>query len=265
MIDLSVTSGLPIKIGPDNRLKFNQPLPDVEPQARTFEEMKSVLKDPDAKPPFDELYYMYRHVNFKEHQKVIEQAEVSYDITVIPAGKIGDEYNKTVGHYHSVKSGTQFAYPEVYEVLHGKALFLLQKMDPTFEDLITVIAMEASAGEKVVYPPNYGHIIVNIGDEVLVTSNWVGEKFERMYKPVNDRHGMSYYVIDDGKGGYKMVPNKHYGKHPAVRIIDNKFMHRFEIMGSHKPMYLTGVNNPKSLEFLNFPEKYAVELSSITS
>jgi glucose-6-phosphate isomerase, archaeal len=264
MIDLSAVSGFPLKIGEDNKLKFNQPLPEVEPNPRKFSEMKKLFMDPDAKAPFDEMYYMYRHVHFKEHEEILEKAGVTYDITVLPPGKIGEEFNKTAGHYHAMKEGTHIAYPEVYEVLHGHALFFLQKMDESFQDLITVVAMEAKAGEKVVYPPNYGHIIVNIGDDVLVTGNWVGDKFERMYKQVAERHGMSYYVIDDGAGGYKFVPNKHYGKHPVVRMLDNKFMQRFDIM-KDRPMYVTATNNPKSLEFLTNPDKYAVELSSITS
>lgn len=264
MIDLEKVSGLPIEINDDNSLKFKSPLPEVKPAVRTFEEMKPVLMEPDAKPPFEEMYYMYRNVHFKEHEDMLQKLNVGYDITVVPPGKIGNEFIKTVGHYHATKAGTSIAYPEVYEVLNGHALFLLQKMDPLFQELITVIAMEAKAGDKVIYPPNYGHIIVNIGTEVLVTSNWVGDQFERLYQQVSDRHGMGYYVVADDAGGFKFVPNKNYEKHPEVRVLTNKFMDRFDIMGN-EPMYTIGTNKPDALEFLNHPEKYAVELSSITS
>lgn len=263
MINLEPVSGLPIGLKPDNTLKFNKPLEDVTPSIRTYNDIKSVLLDQEAKPPFEEMYYMYRNVHFKEHEPLLRQSGVSYDITVIPSGKIGEEYNKTVGHYHAVKEGTGIAFPEVYEVLNGQALFVLQKMDPLFKDLITVIVMEAKAGDKVVYPPNYGHIIVNIGTETLVTSNFVAENFERMYKQVSDMNGMAYYVVADGSG-YKFVPNKHYQSIPEPRVLTNKFMDRFAIMGKG-PMYAIGTSNPKSLEFLTRPDKYAVELSSITS
>lgn len=264
MTDLEMFSGLPIDLQDDNKLHFKQPLPAVAPSVRTTDELKEVLMDPGAVQGSTDAYYMYRNIHMPDHEQLIKDMNVSYDITVIPPGKIGSEFVKTVGHYHAVKPGTQIAYPEAYEVINGKALFLLQKMDPLFQDVITVIAVEAKAGDKVVYPPNYGHIIVNIGDETLVTSNWVGDGFERMYKQVSDRHGLAYYVVADGAGGYKFVKNENYPKAPEVRVITRNFMNRFDLMGDG-PMYLTGVSNPKSLEFLNNPDKYAVELSSITS
>ncbi|MBX4188057.1 MAG: hypothetical protein KW793_02890 [Candidatus Doudnabacteria bacterium] len=263
MIDLEKVSGLPIGLNSDNTLKFNMPLKHVEPNIRTYNDVKSVLMDPEAEPPFREMYYMYRNVHFTEHEQVLKKAGVGYDITVIPAGEIGEEFNKTVGHYHATKAGTGIAFPEAYEVLHGKALFLLQKMDPTFQELITVIVMEANTGDKVVYPPNYGHIIVNIGEETLITSNYVADKFERMYKQVSDMKGMAYYVVADGTG-YKLIENKNYKQHPKPRTLTNQFMSQFKIMDK-EPMYSIGTNDPKSLEFLTDPEKYAVELSSITS
>jgi hypothetical protein len=41
-------------------------------------------------------------------------------------------------------------------------------------------------------------------------------------------------------------------------------MSQFPVM-QHGPMYLSGTNKPEILEFLTNPQKYAVELSSITS
>lgn len=264
MLDLEIFSGLPVAIDGQNKLIFNSPLPEVRPSVRTSEEMKSVLMDPAAVTVPTEVYYMYRNVHLPEHEQIIKDMNVSYDITVIPPGKIGQEFIKTAGHYHATKPGTEFAYPEAYEVITGKALFLLQKMDPLFQDVITIIGIEAQAGDKVVYPPNYGHIIINIGDEVLVTSNWVGEGFERMYSQVSDRHGLAYYAVADETGSYKFVKNENYGKAPEVRMITTKFMDRFELMRKD-PMYTTGTTNPKALEFLVHPDRYAVELSSITS
>jgi glucose-6-phosphate isomerase, archaeal len=264
MTNLESVSGLPIVINEDGLLRFNQPLIAFKPAVRKFKDMKEVLMDPPAPAPFDDMYYMYRNVHFQEHEKMLQEMQVSYDLTLIPPGKIGQEFNKTVGHYHAVMPGTKFGYPEVYEVLNGHALFLLQKMDATFEDLITVIAIEAKAGQKVIYPPNYGHALINVGDEALITSNWVGDNFERVYNPISARHGMAYYVVADHQNGFKFVENPNYQDHPKVRVINDQFMHHFEIMGKG-PMYTIGTTSPKSLEFLTKPDKYAVELSSITS
>lgn len=264
MINIEKISGLPISIKDDFTLEFREPLQEFRPATRTAADMKPVLKNPGAPADRDELYYMYRNVHLPQDEQAIQNAGVSYDITVIPPGMVGDEYVKTAGHYHAVKPGTTVAYPEAYEVLHGQALFLLQKMDPLFEKVLTVIAVEANAGDKIVYPPNYGHIIVNTGSDVLVTSNWVGDNFERMYDQVSGYQGLGYYVVQDGVAGYKFEPNPKYDKLPQIRVITRQFMDRFELMGP-KPMYTIGTTNPKSLEFLTQPEKYAVELSSITS
>ncbi|MBI4363683.1 MAG: hypothetical protein HY545_02430, partial [Candidatus Doudnabacteria bacterium] len=58
--------------------------------------------------------------------------------------------------------------------------------------------------------------------------------------------------------------NPNYQSQPPVRTISTNFMKRFAI-AQPEPMYLTGVKNPACLEFLNHPEKYAIELSAITS
>lgn len=264
MIDLEKVSGLPISVDKNYMLVFRESLVEVKPAIRKLSEMIPVLMDPQAKPvPYTEdMYYMYRDIHFTEDEQTIRSNNIRYDLTVIPPCKIGQEFNKTVGHFHS-ENPKGIPYPEVYEVLHGQALFLIQKMDKDFKEVIAVIGILASTGEKVIYPPNYGHIIVNIGLDLLVTANWVADNFKSLYQPVADPHGLAYFVVSDSKKGFKFVPNRSYANIPPVRMITTDFTKKFPI-ASGKPMYNTGINNPKTLEFLNFPEKYAVELSTIT-
>ncbi|HYE22052.1 MAG TPA: glucose-6-phosphate isomerase family protein [Verrucomicrobiae bacterium] len=267
MIELEKISGLPMAISDDYTLKFHKPLADIKPATRVFKDMVPVLMDPTAKSNLDIVYFMYRDIHFPDHEQMLRQANIRYDITVIPPGKIGQEYNKTIGHYHPVKEKTMFAYPELYEVLNGNVLFLIQKMDAQYKELVTVLAFEAKAGDKIIYPPNYGHIMVNVGDDVVVTANWVANGFESLYKPIADAHGMSYYVVadSDSERKYHFVPNPHYKNHPQVRMITKRNLTNFPIMHDSSPTYIAGTANPKNLEFLSYPEKYAVELSSITS
>jgi len=260
MTNLEKTSGLPMIIKDDFKLEFKKPLVTVEPTARTLEDMRPVLMDPSATSERSEMYYMYRDVHFADDEKIIKNLGLTYDVTVIPPATIGKEFNKTVGHYHANQAGSVMAYPEVYEVLHGKAIFLLQKMDPTFKNLIRILMLEAKAGDKVIYPPNYGHIIINATDDVLVTANWVANDFKRMYKEVADFKGMAYYGIKNEKGELEFVPNPAYQNIPQIDTLTRKFMTNFAIM-QNGPMYLLGTNNPKTLEFLTDPQKYAVELS----
>jgi glucose-6-phosphate isomerase, archaeal len=265
MIDLEKISGLPVHLKEDSHLKFFAPLSESMPGVRLLKDMKKVLMDPSAESDRTEMYYMYRNVFFPEHEKLLKQKNLRYDITVIPPASIGQEFSKTVGHYHPAKKGSMIAYPEMYEVLHGRVLFLLQKMDGEYRQLLRVLSFEAKAGDKIIFPPNYGHIMVNIGKETLVTANWSADNFESLYHPVEEKCGMAYYVVKAlSDGGYAYIPNPHYRNHPQVDRLSTKYEDNFNII-QPKPMYLLGVSNPEYLEFLNFPEKFAVELSSISS
>lgn len=269
MIDLQKTSGLPISLDEETyKLTFKPPLENMVPQVRVFAEMQQVLMDPEAKPvpESEELYYMYRDIHLPEHEQIIRDAKVRYDITVIPAAMIGQEFIKTVGHFHSRVPGEEYDYPEIYEVLHGHALFLIQKMDQENPDkLRTVMAIKAGPGEKVIYPPNYGHIIVNIGQHVLVTANWVSSEYTADYKSVAEKHGMAYYVVKGSSDRqFEIVPNKNYAEIPEMRFAKGHMNTSFGFM-TDEPMYETGIRHPGRLEFLNNPKKFAVELSTITS
>jgi glucose-6-phosphate isomerase len=267
MLDLEKVSGLPLGLAEDYQLAARPPMAEAKRTfARKFSEMQPVLLDPAARPePMrDEMYFVYRNLYLPEDRGLILEHHLTYDVTILPPGRIGREFNKTVGHYHGNIPGKQIAHPELYQILHGSALFLLQKMDPEFNQVISVIAFEASTGDKVVYPPNYGHVMINIGSEPLVTANWLCTDYHPLYEPVADRSGLAYYVVAGKQNKYEFAANPRYPNAPAVRIIDQKFMNNFPITGP-KPMYTAGVANPQQLEFLSRPEKYAVELSSITS
>jgi len=265
MIDLEKTSGLPIEVGENYALKFKPPLEPVIPNIRKLWDMKAVLMDPTAKSTREEMYYMYRNVVLKENAPILAGHNLRYDITVIPPAMIGHEYTKTVGHYHPFKGNSKIAYPEIYEVLHGKLLFLLQKMDSNFQVLSRVLACEGRPGDKIILPPNYGHVMINIGQEVLVTANWSADKFESLYQPVAARKGMAYYVIKAPTAtGYHFIPNPHYENHPEVQWVSESYRDNFDIV-QPKPMYTLGSANPRMLDFLNEPERYAVDLSSISS
>src|SRR3989344_1053086 len=85
------------------------------PDTRYLFDMKKVLCDKKwaKNAPNFELYYMYRGV---EKKKGLRR-----DITVIPARLLGKEFVKTKGHEHSDDYG------EIYSVLSGEAIYLLQK------------------------------------------------------------------------------------------------------------------------------------------
>ena len=127
-----------------------------------------------------ELYYMYRDLFLSraDKEKLLQQG-LRYDITIIPPNMLGREYIKTAGHYHPLVPGGSVTYPELYEVLEGEALYLLQN-----QDLSDVVAVYASAGDKVLVPPGYGHITINRSNKTLKMANFVARNFSSLYDPL---------------------------------------------------------------------------------
>ncbi len=267
MIDLEKVSGIPMEVTDDFHLKLKTGgIETGNKFVRKFSEMKPVLYDKAANPGRDELYFVYRGVGREVDKSKIEQNHLTYDVTIVPPLMLGEEYNKTLGHYHGDIGQSGIAHPELYEVLHGKALFLLQKLDKATNKVVTILALERNAGDKIIYPPNYGHIMVNIGDEPLVTANWLSTDYKPLYEPIKEKEGMALYVIKGKDGQPTFVKNENYEDQPLMRKMQltDKLVADFGFE-ANEPMYTTGMRNPELLDFLNHPAKYAVQLSALSS
>lgn len=167
-----------------------------EPDIRRLFDMKDVIFDQNwlAGAEDFELYYMFRDLFLSraDGDKLREQ-NLRYDITIIPPGMLGREYIKTAGHYHPTAPGSAVTYPELYEVLEGEALYLLQS-----EDLEDVVAINAVAGDKVLVPPDYGHITINRSNKILKMSNFVARDFSSLYGPIKEKAGGAYFFTKEG-------------------------------------------------------------------
>jgi glucose-6-phosphate isomerase len=129
-----------------------------------------------------------------------------------------------------------------------------------------VLAIEAEVGDKVIYPPNYGHIFVNIGSEVLVTANWISDGYKPLYEPIKEKHGMALYVVKGNDGNPTFVKNENYKDQPLMRKMSHSDRIRTDFgLEPNEPMYTTAMRNPKILDFLNHPQKYAIQLSALSS
>ena len=167
-----------------------------EPEVRRLVDMKEVIFDQSwlAGAEDFELYYMYRDLSLSRADKEkLRQQDLRYDITIIPPNMLGCEYIKTAGHYHPLVPGGSVTYPELYEVIEGEALYLLQN-----QDLSDVVAVYASAGDKVLVPPGYGHITINRSNKTLKMANYVARNFSSLYDPIREKGGGAYFFTRDG-------------------------------------------------------------------
>jgi glucose-6-phosphate isomerase len=239
---------------------------EIRPHVRSLREMQSVIFDKawlrtaDLDQP---LYLMYRDGVLPQDQKIARQLEIRYDITVLLPVRLGREFNKTKGHYHSeYKPG--LCYPELYQVLEGHAHVLLQKRDgERITDVVLVIAHE---GEIVLVPPNYGHITINPTEQTLKMANWVSTKVESFYEPFEQMGGGAYFELVTspfplrlrrglGRGErarVRLVPNARYGALPPVRVERAREYPQLGLRHG-RPIYEL-IKNPEILRFLSFPD-----------
>lgn len=185
-------------------------LTKITPNIRYLNDMREVLCDNDfAKNSADiELYYMYRGLDKKDG--------IRYDITVIPAKLLGNEFVKTKGHYHVG------SYGEIYTVLEGTAIYLMQKKKEN-GDIEDVYAVKAEKGDVVVIPPFYGHITINPSEkESIKMANWLSENCESDYSPFEKMHGACYYYVKEGpsagSGSASWLKNENYKNAPELRF-----------------------------------------------
>jgi glucose-6-phosphate isomerase len=243
MVVLSKTSGLPLKLD-GFELVFEESLPEVEPNVRTIAQMKPVLMEEIDLSPETGTYFMYRDVGFKEDKEKAHVHQLRYDITVIPPLMLGSEFNKTFGHFHPKNSAGAY-FPEVYEVIHGEALYFLQSVDGS-----KFYAIRAREGEKTLVPPGFGHVTVNAGKGVLVMSNWVEKNFKSEYGAMKEKRGAMYYFTEKG-----FVENTNYGDVAKIIEINAPSLEKIGLV-YQKPMYTQGIQNVSALDWLVHPESF---------
>jgi len=217
LLDLTKLAGFPVFMDDKGRLSFGEGAVQVEPDVRKLKDASSVLLYPDEDGP-EILYWMYRGAGLAKDQRAIADSSLRFDLTVLSPGTIGSEYVKTVGHYHPRVPGQPWSYPEVYQVLHGKAHFLLQRGGEVTGQVEDFAVAEFEAGDTLLIPPFYGHVTVNPADGYLVMANWICRDFSSSYEPIRLRKGVAYYDVEY-KGQSIFMPNESYESHPKPRLI----------------------------------------------
>lgn len=244
-MDLTKSAGLEVYFDPESgELVFPQ-IPNFSgPAIRKLEDARDFLMDPQNTGP-DILYWMYRDVSLPQDREKIGSANLRYDLTVFSPGKIGEEFIKSIGHYHP-KTPSGEAYPEIYEVLFGEAIFLLQD-----ENVADAIVIEAGRGAQVFVPPGYGHVTINPSKDFLVTANVISNKFTSEYGVFREHHGGCYYCVG-AENERRWIVNPSYQKHPPLRFLGPTEMP--VLNGLFSNLYESLAKDPKIFVCMNIPE-----------
>ncbi|MFC1646056.1 glucose-6-phosphate isomerase family protein [Candidatus Omnitrophota bacterium] len=250
MFDLNSFLGMDVKFNPQEyKLIFDNNPAVRKPAVRTIEQMKDVLADSSVSMP-KELYFMYRDVYCSKDNDTIRKHKLRFDVTVIKPGMLGREFMKTAGHYHPK------SYPELYEVVYGEALCLQQRADKNDATKIKeVIVVRAKQGQKIICLPNFGHILINLSDKPLITSNWVSSEFSSEYELYKKGQGAVYYAFSD-QGDLVWEKNNFYKEVPAITFLTPCDDIAEFGLKTDTPMYSLVNGGLERIDFLNNPEKY---------
>lgn len=204
---------------------------EMKADYRKFSELNDVLMEKTNEEGI--AYYMYRGICNKKDYEIFKKYEIRFDITILIPKLFGIEYNKTYGHYHP-KNNRGYSYPELYEVIYGRAIFLLQS-----DDFKKVFIIDAKEGDQIFIYPNFGHVTINFSEnKPLIISNLVYTGFSSDYSIFRKKNGAIYYITRKG-----LIKNKNYEEEPEIiRIKAGKL---FE-----DNLYLEFVNDPENFLFL---------------
>lgn len=136
-------------------LKMGEGTEEIPWTERYLSRMKNMYADGDACREIlekqDPLIYRFHELGAPEEDGVL-----SFGITELMPGKVGNEYYMTKGHFHK-----KLMTSEIYLCLSGSGMLMLENMEGDWK----VIPMKEM--EAVYVPAGYAHRSINTGNEVL--------------------------------------------------------------------------------------------------
>jgi glucose-6-phosphate isomerase len=222
---------------------------------KTFDDGKYAYRDKIKDQEI--IYFGARYIEKNPDEQTFIMSDLMADVTVLKPGKIGEEFIKTVGHYHQKKLGLTMAYPEVYEALTGNIEYLLQS-ELNKEGKVDVLWVIAEAGDKVVMPPNWGHVSMNVGNKPAV---------EVDLQKRDNPSGSDYSIFRERVGGAFYRTEKGLEKNPNYEVASLRVVRPIEKpdwgLEKDKPLYTSFTESPEKFNYLINPEKYDFSLNGL--
>lgn len=260
-ISLKETAGISIFLSETSgEMSFGDEIITIKPNIRRISDVKHFYIDSSKSQSDVPLYLMYRGVCLKKDFDRIANNKLRYDITVLLPGTIANEYIKTIGHVHPLSpfSNYNHTFTEVYSVIYGQAMYILQKFSHLYlcgrEEKSTkmvedIIIVEAKPGDIIFIPSHYGHTTVNVGDCPLVMANILYSGFNSLYEPYRKLKGASYYVTKGKANSPVISENQMYYKPMKARFLQPSMLIVPNII-SNLPLYWQFLSKIEELDFL---------------
>ncbi len=186
----------------------------------------------------------------REEDAQLDDHALRYELTAMIGRPIGWEAAKTAGHVHVRPPGSELGYPEVVEVLHGEAGFLIQDLSvgPDGPRSTRAWLVRAHPGDWVVLPPMLAHVTIDLGAGPLVFSDVIDRRAAGIYSDVATSHGFSWYVGADGE----LRANDRYTEPPPLEECE-----AVDWSGSAgSPLYRSFRDSPSEFSWLSQPDRF---------
>lgn len=249
-------SGLDFTIGENNKLNYKKE--DFAPAVdwvKDFQFAKYAYKmqNLDNGP----TYFGVRYMEQTKDEQIFQDHNMMGDITVFEPGFVGEEFVKTVGHYHGHTVTPNLSYPEVYQAISGKVEYLLQS-EPDKDGGVNVLWVMTEPGDKVVMPPNVGHVSLNAGNDIAVECDLQkrDNPDDSEYSLFKEKVGGALYRTANG-----LTENKNY-KINSLRIVRPLEKPEWGLT-KDKPLYTAFVENPEKFKWLTNPQDFEFNLDEL--
>ncbi len=247
MRDLSAIAGLDIRLDEEKlALQFGPGIEHPVGEIRTLAQVRPMLEDRRADGP-EHLYSIYMDIYRDEDGPALRAQDILYGSVIYNHGTVGHERLRSQGHVHSDKPGTGLRYSEVYDFWSGHGLVYLQKeCGPTVSRAFLV---HVSAGDKLVIPFGWVHLVVTLGDDVLSFGAWCARRNTFEYACLQALGGPAHFVQADGS----VLTNPRYRSVAEVRDATPA---DFPDLGipRDRPIYTSWRERPALYDFMASPE-----------
>lgn len=207
-IALSLRGGV-ARLGPDLLVE--------DDRIRRLAELAPVTAEPVGRRGRRVEYRMLNGVREADDTR-LQGHPLRYELTIMGGRPIGSEAAKTFGHVHIRPAGAMFGYPEVVEVVHGEAGFLIQDLRGSPDGPMSTAAwlVRARPGDWVILPPELAHVTIDLGAGPLVFSDVIDRRAAGIYSGVAEAAGFGWYVGSEGR----LWRNPHYVEVPRLIDVD---------------------------------------------
>ncbi len=246
--DLSARAGLPLALSA-GRIRPGAGVVAEEDLVRRLADMRAVVADGVGRRGRRIEYRMLNGVRRREDTQLAD-LPLRYELTAMRGRPVGWEAAKTLGHVHVCPPGVPVGYPEVVEVLHGVAGFLIQDLADGADGPRSRRAwlVRAEPGDWVVLPPDLAHVTIDLGAGPLVFSDVIDRRAFGIYAGVASARGFGWYVAADGG----LRPNPRYARPPRLEEVSAA-----DWSGpAPAPLYRTFRDSPSRLEWLSDPASF---------